>query len=59
MKPSTRDELAGKLHELKGVVKHKAGELTKNPKLESDGMAEKKTGKVQNIIGKVEKAFGA
>jgi uncharacterized protein YjbJ (UPF0337 family) len=59
MKPSTQDQTAGKLHELKGAVKQKAGELTKNPNLEVDGMAEKNAGKVQNIVGKVEKAVGA
>jgi uncharacterized protein YjbJ (UPF0337 family) len=59
MKPSTQDQSAGKLHELKGAVKQKAGELTKNPKLENDGMAEKNAGKVQNVIGKIEKAVGA
>ena len=59
MKPSTHDQAAGKLHELKGAVKQKAGELTKNRKLEADGMAEKNTGKVQNVVGKIEKAVGA
>lgn len=59
MKPSTQDKTAGKLHEFKGAVKQKTGELTNNPKLESDGMAEKNTGKVQNVVGKIEKAVGA
>ena len=59
MKPSTRDKTAGKLHELKGAIRQKAGELTKNPKLEADGMDEKNTGKVQNVVGKIEKAVGA
>ena len=59
MKPSTQDETAGKLHELKGAVRQKAGEVTKNPNLEADGMAEKNAGKVQNVIGKIEKAVGA
>jgi uncharacterized protein YjbJ (UPF0337 family) len=59
MKPSTHDETAGKLHELKGAVKQTAGKLTKNPNLEANGMAEKNAGKVQNVVGKVEKAVGA
>ena len=59
MKPSTQDKTAGKLHELKGAIRQKAGELTKNPKLEADGMDEKNTGKVQNVVGKIEKAVGA
>ena len=59
MKPSTHDQAAGKLHELKGAVRQKAGELTKNTKLTAKGMAEKNAGKVQNAVGKVEKAVGA
>jgi uncharacterized protein YjbJ (UPF0337 family) len=59
MKPSTQDESAGKLHEVTGAIKQKAGEIIKNPNLEADGMAEKNAGKVQNVIGKVEKAVGA
>jgi uncharacterized protein YjbJ (UPF0337 family) len=59
MKPSTQDETAGKLHELKGAVKQTAGKLTKNRNLEANGMAEKNAGKVQNVVGKIEKAVGA
>jgi uncharacterized protein YjbJ (UPF0337 family) len=59
MKPSTQDKTEGKLHEFKGAVKQKAGELTKDPKLASEGMSEKNAGKVQSIIGKIEKAVGA
>ena len=59
MKPSTNDRAAGKLHEVKGAIRQKAGELTKNPNLEADGSAEKNAGKVQNVVGKFEKAVGA
>lgn len=58
MKPSTDDKTTGKLHEVKGTIKQKLGELTKNPNLEADGRAEKNAGKVQNWVGKVEKAVG-
>ena len=58
MKPSTDDKTTGKLHEVKGTVKETIGELTKNPDLEADGRAEKNAGKVQNWVGKVEKAVG-
>jgi uncharacterized protein YjbJ (UPF0337 family) len=37
MKPSTKDEVAGMVHEVKGKVKEKAGQLTNNPDLEADG----------------------
>ena len=58
MKPSTEDKTAGNLHEVKGAIKQKAGEITKHPNLEADGMAEKNAGKVQNAVGKIEKAVG-
>jgi len=59
MKPSTQDRTAGKLHELTGTIKQKAGEITKNPRLEADGIVEKNAGKVQHVVGKIEKAIGA
>jgi uncharacterized protein YjbJ (UPF0337 family) len=58
MKTSTDDKTTGKLHEVKGTLKEKIGELTRNPDLEGDGRAEKNAGKVQNWVGKVEKAVG-
>ncbi len=58
MKPSTEDRTTGKLHEVKGSIRQKAGELTNNPNLEADGRAEKNAGKVQNIAGKIEKVVG-
>jgi len=58
MKPSTEDKTAGNLHEVKGAIKQKAGEITKHPNLEADGMAEKNAGKVQHAVGKIEKAIG-
>jgi uncharacterized protein YjbJ (UPF0337 family) len=59
MKPSTQDKSEGKLHEVKGAIRQKAGELTGNPNLAADGKAEKNAGKVQNIIGKIEKVVGS
>jgi uncharacterized protein YjbJ (UPF0337 family) len=57
-KPSTEDKTTGKLHEVKGAIKQKAGELTSNPNLAADGRAEMNDGKVQNAVGKIEKAAG-
>jgi uncharacterized protein YjbJ (UPF0337 family) len=57
-KPSTDDRTAGNLHEVKGAIKQKAGELTKNPDLEADGRAEKNDGKVQKAVGEIKKAVG-
>jgi uncharacterized protein YjbJ (UPF0337 family) len=57
MKPSTKDKAEGKFHEMKGKVREKAGQLTNNPGLEAKGTVEKAAGKVQGIIGQVEKAL--
>jgi uncharacterized protein YjbJ (UPF0337 family) len=56
MRPSTEDKTTGNLHE--GAIKQKAGEITKHPNLEADGIAEKNAGKVQHAVGKIEKAVG-
>jgi uncharacterized protein YjbJ (UPF0337 family) len=58
MKPSTEDEVAGKIHEVKGKIKEKAGQLTNDPDLEVEGRTERAGGKVQKKIGQVEKVLG-
>ncbi len=58
IKPSTDDKATGKLHEVKGTIKEKVGEVTNNPDLEDQGRAEKNAGKVQNWVGKVEHLVG-
>jgi uncharacterized protein YjbJ (UPF0337 family) len=58
MKSSTEDEIAGKVHEVKGTIKEKVGKLTNDPDLEGEGIGEKITGKVRKKIGQVEKALG-
>ena len=55
MKPGTKDEIAGKIHEVKGKIKEKVGQLTNNPDLEGEGIGEKIGGKVQKKIGQLEK----
>ena len=58
MKPSTDDKATGTLHEVKGAIKQKAGELTNDPDLAANGEVEKNRGKAQHFVGKVEKAVG-
>jgi uncharacterized protein YjbJ (UPF0337 family) len=58
MKAGTKDEVAGKIHEVKGAVKEKVGKLTNNPDLETEGALEKVAGKVQHKIGQVKKVLG-
>jgi uncharacterized protein YjbJ (UPF0337 family) len=57
MKPSTKDQMVGKLHEVKGKVKQKAGQVTNNPDLAAEGQGEKLAGKIQKKVGQVEKVF--
>lgn len=47
MKSSTRDQVEGTLHEVKGTVKQFAGNLSDNPKLRTEGTVEKAAGKIQ------------
>jgi uncharacterized protein YjbJ (UPF0337 family) len=58
MKPSTENEIAGKVHEVKGTIKEKVGQLTNDPDLEAEGTGEKIGGKVQEKIGQVKKVLG-
>ena len=58
MKPSTEDKAEGKIHEVKGKIKESLGKATNDPDLEVSGNAEKNVGKVQNLIGRAEKAVG-
>ena len=56
MKPSTEDQIAGKVHEVKGKIKEKIGQLTNDPDLEGAGIGEKIAGKIEKKIGQVQKA---
>jgi uncharacterized protein YjbJ (UPF0337 family) len=57
MKPSAESEIAGKVHEVKGTIKEKVGQLTNDPDLEGEGIVENITGKVQKNIGRMEKVI--
>jgi uncharacterized protein YjbJ (UPF0337 family) len=57
MKASTKDQIKGKLHELRGNLKAKAGQVTNNPSLAAEGQNERLAGKVQKKIGQVEEVF--
>jgi uncharacterized protein YjbJ (UPF0337 family) len=37
----TENEIAGKVHEVKGKIKEKVGQLTNDPDLEAEGIGEK------------------
>jgi len=58
MKQSIKDKVEGTIHEVKGEVKTKVGQATKNPRLEAGGRIEKMRGKAQKKFGQLEKAAG-
>ena len=55
---STHDKVEGKVHEVKGAVKEKIGNMTNNPRLHDEGTEEKFNGKVEQKVGDVKKVFG-
>jgi uncharacterized protein YjbJ (UPF0337 family) len=57
MEDSTKDKVAGNVHDVKGSLKEKLGRATNNPDLEDEGTAEKVGGKVQKKVGDIEKVF--
>jgi uncharacterized protein YjbJ (UPF0337 family) len=57
MKTGTENEVAGKIHELKGKMKEKIAQLTNDPDLEDEGTSEKIAGTVQKKIGQIEKVI--
>lgn len=57
MNSSTKDEVLGKLHEIKGGVKEKARQVTNNPDLETEGQIERFGGQVQKKVAQIEKVF--
>lgn len=57
MKQSTTDQVKGKMHEVKGGVKEKVGQMVNDPNLEAEGKGEKTAGKFQKKVGQVEKVL--
>jgi len=57
MKSSTEDRIEGTVHEAKGAVKEKVGEVLNKPDLEAEGKVEKLEGQIQQNVAQVKKAF--
>ena len=55
MKPSTKDQIKGELHEIKGTAKEKVGQITNNPNMAAEGQSEKFAGKIQKKVGRDQK----
>jgi uncharacterized protein YjbJ (UPF0337 family) len=57
MKSSTKDQMAGTFHEVKGHVKEAAGKFANSPELTAKGKAEELAGKVQKKVGEIKKVL--
>ncbi len=57
MKSSTKDNAAGKMHQVKGTVKEVAGIIAGNSDLETEGKEENMEGKIQEKVGQVKKVM--
>ena len=57
MNPSTKDQVEGTVHQVKGKAKEVVGTVTNNPDLVDEGKSEKLAGKVQEKVGQIEKVF--
>jgi uncharacterized protein YjbJ (UPF0337 family) len=53
-----RDELEGKAEALKGKIKKATGDLTNNPGLHDEGVADEVAGKTQDAIGGAKRKVG-
>jgi uncharacterized protein YjbJ (UPF0337 family) len=53
-----RNEVEGKTKEFKGKVKQVAADLTDNPELHKEGVADEAAGKTQNTFGRVTRKVG-
>lgn len=58
MSEGTKNEAAGKMHEVKGAVKAKVGEVLKDPKMMTEGQDEQVDGTIQKKVGQVQKVVG-
>lgn len=58
MKSSTRDNVEGKMHQVKGKVKETVGRVVKDREMEAEGIAENIGGKAQEKIGELKKVTG-
>jgi uncharacterized protein YjbJ (UPF0337 family) len=51
-----KDQVKGIIDEVAGCAKRKAGELTDNPKLQAEGVAQQLKGKAEGAWGKAKEA---
>ena len=52
-----KDEIKGKLDQVKGEAKEQWGKLTNDPSAETEGKLDKVKGKIKEGVGKVKEKF--
>lgn len=57
MKNSRTDKIEGNVHEAKGKIKEKVGQLVNDPALKTEGQDENLKGKIQKKVGQVKRVF--
>jgi uncharacterized protein YjbJ (UPF0337 family) len=55
MKRSTKNRVRGKIRQLKGKAKEKAGRARGNTRLEAEGLDDQITGTLQELGGRIQK----
>ena len=55
MKASTKNEVAGSVHEVKGKIKQTIGRIGNDPGLEGEGVGERIGGKIQKKFGQAQR----
>lgn len=58
MKSSTRDNLEGKMHQVKGKIKETVGKVINDRTMEAEGTAENIGGKAQEKLSEIKKVAG-
>jgi uncharacterized protein YjbJ (UPF0337 family) len=53
-----RDELEGKAKVVKGKIQQATGDLTDDPELHDEGVADEVTGKTQDTLGRARRKIG-
>ena len=57
MKDSTTDKIEGAIHEAKGTIKEKVGQVINDPDLQAEGETENLSGKIQTKVGEIKQVF--
>jgi uncharacterized protein YjbJ (UPF0337 family) len=53
-----RDEVKGKAESVKGRIKQAVGDLTDNPELHDEGVADEAVGRAQDAFGRAKRKVG-